>query len=58
MKEEADTLLAEKEREKRVAGNTKYRSKCIKAGTLEVLEIRMCTSASLSQRNKMCCRGH
>ena len=50
--------LAEKEREKRAAGNTKSRSKCIKAGTLEVLEFRMCTSASLSQRNKMCCRGH
>ena len=52
------TCLAEKDMEKPAAGNTKSRSKCIKAGTLEVLEFRMCTSASLSQRNKMCCRGH
>ena len=50
------TCLAEKDMEKPAAGNTKSRSKCIKAGTLEVLEFRMCTSASLSQRNKMCCR--
>ena len=51
------TCLAEKEKEKRAADNDKSRSKYISSGTLDVLELRMCTIAS-SQRNEMCWRGH